>query len=543
MSMRLTPEESNDLLEVADGIVKGGATAVCAYGSKVAGYARGDSDYDIIVVAKKFNGGIRYLYRDTPLKTSALVITERLLESDALRASLGEFVSGRLLNVYEPLRNGELIRKAEVESKKRVITEAIWEVSSEYGEFSQDLIIPFDYFLFDKLHKRALIYPPALYSYVKTYTCALAGENREFTRRGFVEAAQELNEGGGFLRMEDTGIKLVGEKLRSRAFVKLLSLFNLTTRGVRQYAVHGYAGRVGLTVFKEEALSKVKRMQEKVEPPRELEEPRSLLRIEEGVALTTTTEMIRALADSQGFEEYTHTEKSLGEIYSTARVVTLRGGREVRYVFKHFADLRSMKWAILNVWSLSRKFSMSPQARMHREYTASQKLRDGIVSTPRVLGAVLDERILVKEFIEGQRLSDLVEAILKGRTEETIQVRGYGSALAWIHGKGFALGDSKANNIIIAGDGVFYFTDLEQAVEGGDQCWDVAEFLYYAGKLSFKEAGIRRVADAFLDGYRERSGTENIRKAMAQKYAAPFRPVTTLPVLKIIRESIEVHSK
>ena len=147
-----------------------------------------------------------------------------------------------------------------------------------------------------------------------------------------------------------------------------MALFNLTSRGVRQYAVHGYAGRVRLSVVKDEALSKAKRMQQKLEPPPELVHPKNLLRLEEGFVVSKTAELIQRLAEENGFETYSHETKSLGEVYSTAKTVTITGGGQARYVFKHFADIRSVKWAFLNIWAPRMKFSMSPQARMHREY-------------------------------------------------------------------------------------------------------------------------------------------------------------------------------
>ena len=546
---RLRDDERRQLLEVADDAVGDGGKvlAAAAYGSKVAGYARPDSDYDLIVVAKKFRGKIKYSYVHSPVTAAALVVEAELLERDAVKAYLGEFVSGRLLNVYEPLLNGDLVRDAEIESKKRVLAEEILEIESLYGEFAQDLVIPLEYFLFNKLHKRAIIYPPALYSYIKTYTCPSGDENKAFTLEGFGEAALSL-QSSGILRFESkdgaTQVRISGEGLKSSAFASILSLFNLTTRGVRQYAVHGYAGRVGFNVFKDEALSKVKRMQEKTDPPQELEEPKRLIGLEEGVMLPKTEQMVQRLATLSGFAAYTKREKSLGEIYSTAKLLTLRGasGGEARFVLKYFADIRSVKWALLNVWSLSRKFSTSPQARMHREYYASVALRSRGVATPRVIGAVLDEKVLVKEYIEGERLSDVVQGILTGRSEETETVERFGEAMGAVHKAGFALGDSKATNVIVSHAGGQYFTDLEQATEGGDQAWDVAAFVYYEAKLSLKEAGTKRVAEAFLEGYRRANGAENIVKAKSPKYIAPFRPLTTPQMLKVVRESIEAYS-
>ncbi len=546
---RLGDEERRQLLEVADDVVGDGgkALAVAAYGSKVAGYARPDSDYDLIVVAKKFRGRIRYQYVHSPVTAAALVVEAELLESDAVKAYLGEFVSGRLLNVYEPLLNDDLLRKAEVESKKRVLAEEILEIGSQHGEFAQDLLLPLEYFLFDKLHKRALIYPPALYSYIKTYTCPSADENKAFTLEAFAEGALSL-QSGGILRLETRGdvphVRILGEGLRGRAFARTLSIFNLTKRGVRQYAVHGYAGRVGFNVFKDEALSKVKRMQVKVDPPLELEEPKRLIQLEEGVVLPKTEQMVQRLATLSGMVAYTKREKNLGEIYATARLLTLKGGtgKEANFVLKHFADIRSVKWALLNVWSPSRKFSTSPQARMHREYSASIELRKRGVSTPRIIGAVLDDKVLVKEYIEGERLSDIVQEVLTGRSEETAIVERFGEAVGAIHKAGYSLGDSKATNVIVRGDGGLCFTDLEQAEEGGDQAWDIAAFVYYQAKLSFKESGTRKVAEAFLRGYKKSNGVENIVKAKSPKYVAPFRPLTAPQVLKTVRETIEASS-
>ncbi len=53
--MRLTEAERQDLAGVARTLVGSKSiVAVCAYGSKVAGYARPDSDYDLIIVSPYF---------------------------------------------------------------------------------------------------------------------------------------------------------------------------------------------------------------------------------------------------------------------------------------------------------------------------------------------------------------------------------------------------------------------------------------------------------------------------------------------------------
>jgi tRNA A-37 threonylcarbamoyl transferase component Bud32/predicted nucleotidyltransferase len=537
---RLTAEEKEDLVALAKTLVKGDVTSVTAYGSKIAGYARADSDYDLIISAPRFNGRVRYKYIDSPVKASALIVRDDLFQGDAKKATLGEFVSGRLLNVHQPLMDENFVRKAEVESKRRVIAELLYETSSQYGEFAQDLIIPLDYFLFEKLHKRALIYPPALYSYIKTYTCESAAENRASTLDGFEAAARRLSD-EGFLQLKDGAVRIASEKLHGKAFARLLALFNLTSRGVRQYAVHGYAGRVGLSVVKDEALSKARRMQQKLEPPPEMVHPKNLLRLEEGLVVAKAGDLVQKLAEQSGFEKYEHHTKVLGEVYSTAKVVTITGSESVQYVFKHFADIRSMKWALLTIWAPRMGFSMSPQARMHREYYAGIKLREAGVLTPRVLGVAIDDKVLARDYVEGPLLSSLVEKMLRDDSSGTEQVRAFGQALGIIHRAGFALGDAKAENIIVTGDGP-YFTDLEQTVENGDQAWDIAEFLYYASKLSLKVDGIRAMASAFLQGYREKNSGQNVAKAKSSKYLAPFTPFVTLQNQKAIKETLERYA-
>ena len=284
-------------------------------------------------------------------------------------------------------------------------------------------------------------------------------------------------------------------------------------------------------------------MQQKVEPPPELNHPKNLLRARRGVrrrrrrarryrGWRTTTASRSTPTRPRASERYTR----------PPRIVTIRGSGEVTYVFKHFADFRSMKWAFLNIWSLSMKFSMSPQARMHREYSAARKLRAGRREHTSGPG-------------RGDRRQGPRQGVHRGKSRSRrswrrysgaspprrATSRGTGRSLGKVHQAGFALGDAKAENVIVKEDTPF-LTDLEQAVEEGDQPWDIAEFLYYSGKLSLREDGIRVVANAFLDGYARENGKENIAKARASKYLLPFRAVVTLQIQKVIREALERHS-
>lgn len=541
--MRLTGEEHRTLNELAEGLVEPSRIAgIAAYGSKVAGYSRPDSDYDVVIVSKRFREGVRYRYIDSPVAASALIVDQEMLEQDARSSFLGEFVVGRLLNVYEPVVNPALFRSVELEYKKRVVVEALLELSSDYGEFARHLLVPYDYFLFDKLHRRASIYPPALYSYVHTYTCATGDENRKTSMSGFEAAAVSLQP-RGFLRADATGVKMVPEKFKGDAFTQVHSLFSVTARGVTQYAVHGYAGRVGPSVFSREALSKLRRMRENPPPFLPLEQPRSLLMLEEGSVVPDASLLVRELARLLGFESYSTKERDIGEPYSTTRVLTFSGQKgEKSVVVKNYTDVRSLKWALLGIWaSAANRFSAGPASRMEREYGMSVALKSKGVLVPRILAVAPAERVMVKEFVEGPTLSSRINEYFRSEGGSIEEVASYGQLMAKVHASGIALGDTKPSNVIISENGL-YLTDLEQAVVGGDRAWDIAEFLYYTAKLSNKESAMKKIASTFLGSYAKDGDGASVAKAKGQKYFGPFRPFLTPGMAKMLRELLSGYA-
>ncbi|MGA2200280.1 MAG: nucleotidyltransferase domain-containing protein, partial [Nitrososphaerales archaeon] len=146
MKNRLRPKEKSSLRGVAETLVrKEDIIALCAYGSRVAGCAREDSDCDLLIVAKDFKEGTKSVKVQGRPAVSALVVDEAVLRKEAGGPTSKELVVGRLLNVYEPLVGSELLRSVELEYKRRVIAESLTELQSEYGGFSSDLIIPYEY--------------------------------------------------------------------------------------------------------------------------------------------------------------------------------------------------------------------------------------------------------------------------------------------------------------------------------------------------------------------------------------------------------------
>ena len=80
---------------------------ICIYGSRISGYAKPHSDYDLIVVINNYQPRIRYQYIFGQIEISAIFVDSNALQNDVKNAELGEFVIGRLLNPYLPIINSD----------------------------------------------------------------------------------------------------------------------------------------------------------------------------------------------------------------------------------------------------------------------------------------------------------------------------------------------------------------------------------------------------------------------------------------------------
>ena len=123
---KLTEEEKRLVLKTLEKRTKGlKIEGICIYGSRISGYAKSHSDYDLIVVINNYKQKIRYQYIFDQIEISAIFVDSNALQNDAKNAELGEFVIGRLLNPYEPIVNSDFFYKIEYEYKHRVIVETI----------------------------------------------------------------------------------------------------------------------------------------------------------------------------------------------------------------------------------------------------------------------------------------------------------------------------------------------------------------------------------------------------------------------------------
>lgn len=511
--------------------------ACCVYGSKVAGYARDDSDYDILLVLREYDHIIKYLYEKSGFPVSALVVDSNSLLKDAERALLGEFVVGRLLHPYYPMINADYLLGAEKIYKKRVVYEELRELAAT-DPLYPELLIPVDYFLYSKLRKRARMYPHALYSYVKTYSGEQGSYNLERTRRGFVTVLKEL-EREGYIRFDKELVQILDGVINPKSGDKTAFKMTNVVRGMFSWLVHTYAGRRTLIFVKEEAKSKLRRRKNKGTRPLEMREPETMLKITEGMRLQSSR-WIKDIAIKFGFNNYSVNRKKLGDLHAATTLLTMtEKGRTERFVVKQFASIRAVKWTAVNVWTAGvKKFDADPNTRFRREYTALRKLRTLGLNTPEIIAVVPGKKLLVTRYLECKKLSEIIDEALAAKSTDLSAVRKWGGLLQFLHSNGYTLLDTKASNILVHNNEL-YLTDLEQFSYDDDKAWDIACFLYYSMKFTTNEEASKKVVRAFLEGYMQNGSIYILKKVLDKKYVSPFYPALVLGIISAIREEVK----
>ncbi len=520
-------------------------SALCIYGSRVAGYARPDSDIDILAVLENYPYVVKYAYfTKEGTKLSVLAVDKKALERDAKTGFLGEFVVGRLLHIYEPIVNAEFFGTIERIYKRRVILEEVQDVVSTAGVLSTEINFPLEFVVFSKIKRRMSLYPSAAYSYQKTYynndNTMNNKRNLEFALDGYQKALSDIiaEDNGLFVARSDDLLQISDKRVlveESRTRLKLTRRL----QDFSSYFVHTYAGRKIMHLAIAEAESKIRRRAKAVNLPKFMACPRDAYwKLPEGKLVVDGRDWLGDL----GFSVIG--KKRLGNFNSRTVLHELHDGRRV--VVKEVAKTKAAKWAALSIWTspIKMRFRVNPLLRLGFEYKALRYIRSLGLQTPRILAIVLDRKILVTQFIEGMTLAEMIKEYLRGKGDEnpSLLLNQAGEQIGKVHSSGGAFGNVKPKNIIANRDsGDLYFTDVEQFVfQGGDPAWDIAQFVSWSLKGNPDAERAADVAREFLHGYAGATGTANIvRLFKNRRYLESFYPVLKPTVARAIKKEIK----
>lgn len=535
----VSPQELEVIKKCVVKVAKGRAVvAACLYGSRVAGYARPDSDVDLLVVLENYPYVVKYVYFSEPgMKVSALAVDRRALERDAKSAFLGEFVVGRLLHVYEPVDNPEFFAAVERVYKRRVILEEVQDIVNSTGVLSTEIIFPLEFIVFSKIKRRTSLYPGAAYSYYKTYT--VSKRNLEFAIEGYRRAlADVVAQDRELFAARQDGLLQISDK---RIFVeKGRTRLKLTKRlqEFSSYFVHTYAGRKIMHLMVSEADSKIRRRAGRTaELPDFMACPRrAYWRLTEGRLIVGSKDWL----DDLGYS--VTTKRRLGNVNSRTMLYVLSD--EHKIAVKELAKSKAVKWAALSLWTAPvKRFRVDPLFRLGSEYKAIRYIRSLGLRTPAIEAIVLDRKILVTQFVEGQTLASVIKDCVRGRNDAGL-LREVGAQIAKIHSAGASLGNVKPKNVIVSGSDL-YFTDVEQFVfQAGDPAWDLAQFISWGLKGVRNTGMAAAITREFLKGYVDVAGPGTIaRLAKSRRYIESFYPVLAPTVARAIKKEIKEIAK
>ncbi len=512
--------------------------AALAYGSQIAGYASKDSDYDLILIIEGYPDTIKYYYEDVGgFSFSALVVDKHFFEEDIYHAKHGEFVSGRLFTVFIPLINEDYIRKCEAVLKERTIIEESCDLISKYGELVDYLSIPLKFFLFSRLRRRIMAYPPVRYSYIKTFFGSRGDINIEMSLQGFRRGAERLVEQG---LLEKTGpdlYRIIRSKLDcpNKIFIRLEFL----QRGVKSYITHGRSAKVPPKVFLHEFHSKIRRGGGG-ELPSLLRDPHKLIHIDGAEVSGGSRNVYQALRHIYKDKGITVGAIKRTGLFSGTYIIEVNSNRGAeRIVRKHFSYLDIFKWLILQFWLLDiTRFNLFPSSRFLNEVSSSLKMREMGIKTFQPILFSWAEKSIYSKYIDGVKISELPNNYPLKMVLSII--REVGRLIGYIHSVGYVFGDLKPQNIIYNGKNL-YFTDLEQFSDKGDPSWDIAEFLYYSYIITSRYINIpiEKFVSSFIEGYSESGDLQYVSRASSLRYLRPFMIIAPWNRLFKIRSSIK----
>jgi tRNA A-37 threonylcarbamoyl transferase component Bud32/predicted nucleotidyltransferase len=526
---------------------------VCLYGSKVAGYSRPNSDFDIIVVLENYSFIVKYVYlKESKIEVSALLVDRQSLEKDAKTAFLGEFVVGRLLHIYHPILNADLFKRIETIYKKRVIIEEIFDIVRLNNILSTEISFPLDFIMFSKIKKRSILYPNALYSYYKIYNCENASRNIDFALDGYRRALNEiLNEDKELLEKNpsDNWLHISEKRILINKNGKIDSLkLGKKLQDFSSYLIHVYAGRVTFRYAVKEAQSKIKRQKKhELNLPLFMSSPRdSYWKLPEGILIFNSRRWLDIIANNVSFQRYSISNKRrLGNVDSRTICFTLKNlddNSHKMIVVKQYAKTKGVKWAALSVWtSQVRRFKVDPLFRLGNEYKALRYIRNLGLNTPTIESIILGKRLLVTEFIKGNSLADVIQYSLNENDEynNIDLIKAAGEQIATIHNDKSTLGNIKPKNLIIRGSSL-YFTGVDQfGFHSGDPIWDIVQFICRGLKQTTNSTVASKVVRGFLLGYSNELTGEYIKKlSRSKRYIESFYPLISPAVARSIKKEI-----
>ena len=531
-------------------------TATCVVGDYALGLTGAKSVLEVFLVIRNFQPRLMsYVKALDGRNIIVFAVDEWVFERDVDRGFLGEALAQRIILPYLALTNEDYLHLQEVKLKKRLILELLENVVLNFPELSYNLHIEPKYFMYETMMSRARLFPPMIYSVSNFMQKDVKKRNIESVMHGYLEALKELEEkntvtfSNGYAKISKKFVESVESKK-----VRFVNIFKTAQKTLFNSLLGTFSKTLGFLSQNKEMLFKFQReIEGNSRLIHQLEDPLKYLHIPTAHGLVPLSEEmnIEAFARkvlSKGEKAKIKIEKIGGVLNDVYLVSAFVNNDERKVVVKRFKDWSSFKWFPLNLWALgTRVFAVLGRSRLERECAINQQLYSLDFDVPEILYVSHKERLVFMEYVEGEKLNELIKGVLKSKTEDGVQdslnvISKVGETFARVHASSIALGDTKPENIMVRKkSGEICLLDLEQASRNGDKVWDIAEFLYYMGHYIPPLIGTRPaelITKTFIAGYLGAGGeVKLVKKAGNPKYTKVFS-IFTLPHLVLAISNI-----
>ncbi|MFP3985776.1 MAG: lipopolysaccharide kinase InaA family protein [Candidatus Bathyarchaeia archaeon] len=528
--------------------------AACFYGPKIYGYNNNKADVSILLVLSDYSPKMNKISKKVDsTNLSILVIDKGVFEDDVKLGRFGELVAEIIALPYSPMINPNYLEEMEVEMKKRFILELLRNLVIQYPELSTELLIEPEYFMYEVIRRRVKLFPPLLYSFSNVFKKRVRKRNIDSMMAGYLKALDAL-ETENCIMMSNSYVTIDKDFIEQtkRERNKFSNILMSVQQAVLPH-IREFLSKITTTFWQDQSFfKKTPQQKSATKLLRQLEETEKhlLMPIPLGpISLSDKTSIQDFVRKTvPGGETLKIEIEELGGVLNSVFLLSLQKNHETqKIVVKKFEDWLGFKWFPLALWTLgTQSFAVLGKTRIEREYSINQFMSKHGFTVPKILYVSLKERLIFEEFVEGEKLSEIVKRLItaqskKNVTSESSMIKRVGREIAKAHLQGIALGDCKPENILITKENQVCFLDLEQATRNGNQTWDIAEFLYYSGHYispMHPDETARIIASSFIEGYLEAGGKkENVRKAASAKYTKIFS-VFTLPHIILIMANI-----
>jgi len=449
-------------------------------------------------------------------------VSKSLFERDVHRGALGEFVAGILLEPHATVFGAEYLDSHEMNLKVRVVKEELENLDLRFHELMLELMIDPRFFFHARMQRRAKIDPAARSAYLRLLSNGTDVDSYGFGRALGKLASLGLLRLNGYAKVTP---KLMGQlpKIRQRAVMP----FREVELAIRRLATYGISGDFLGPSFVQD-ISKGFEMVPSEEY--NLPDPKAYL------FLPTESGLV-SMDDKRDYEELISSEGSLGGPASVKRIggalnfvylLEFGDGDRRKMVAKTYQNWYGLKWIPLTIWAIgSQNFDILGEKRLANEYRMNRFLRSNGLNAPQIHHVSVPRRTIIEEYIQGRGFDQIARECLSGpRQDLLVPISSLGNEISLVHQAGATLGDSKPDNAILDDQGRIWFVDLEQASEGGNPAWDLAEFLYYSGHYTLRWGRMKTMTRAFLAGYLRSGHRAFVREISSAKYKRVFGIVT-----------------